>query len=572
MSFRITPASLMRNWRRLFAENGGNVTITFAVALIPLLALVGTAVDYSRASAIRTAMQSAADSTALAIAKTAASLTKKEVQDQAEAIFKGSFTRTDLGSLVITGTYSSEGGSTVTVTATGTMKTSFLGVMGISEMQLGTNAVTAWGNKRLRVALVLDTTGSMKYDGKMDALKTATNSLLDQLKAAATNPEDIYVSIIPFSKGINVDAATNKNATWIDWTDWEAEPPILAASKPSNWDYVGPGSNCPFPYQNSWYGKIYTYGFGCAKSPNDADKNDIKYAVDQIPNSDSYKGYICPTINTDHNSTYKYKNGVMYNGCYDSTPKPDKVTTGSGANCDGKTNCTCTGNGSKKTCTQAFPNQYDHKWISKARSTWNGCIADRGLAAGPSDDYDRVVTAPGSTAASKFPAEQYASCSPIVQGLSREWTTMKTFVQNLYPNGSTNQPIGLAWGWLSLVGGGPFTVPAKVAGYEYQDVVILLSDGLNTQDRWYGDGYNTSTAVDYRMYDSTRGGIGTCANVKAKATLYTIHVNTDGSPTSQLLKNCASTKEHFFTATAASQIQTVFNEIGSNLSQLRIAK
>jgi Flp pilus assembly protein TadG len=572
MSFRITLASLVNNARRLFAENGGNVTITFAVALVPLLGLVGTAVDYSRASAIRTAMQAAADSTALALSKNATSLTKEQIEAQAIALFKASFPRTDIGGLTITGTYSSEGGSTVTVTATGTMKTTFLAAMGISDMQLGTKAVTAWGNKRLRVALVLDTTGSMNSDGKMDALKSATYSLLDQLKAAATNPEDIYVSIIPFSKGVNADAAANRNATWIDWTDWEAEPPILAASKPSNWDNVGPGSDCPFPYQGSWYGKTYTYGFGCASSPNDADKNSISKAIDKIPNSGTYKGYICPTINTDHNNTYKYKNNVLYNGCYDSTPKPDKVTTGSGASCNGKSNCSCTGWGSNKKCTQTFPNQYDHAWIPNARSTWNGCIADRGLASGPSDDYDRVVTAPGSTAASKFPAEQYASCSPVVHGLSREWTTMKTFVQSLYPNGSTNQPIGLAWGWLSLVGGGPFTVPAKTAGYEYQDVIILLSDGLNTQDRWYGDGYNTSTAVDYRMYDSTQGGIGTCANVKAKATLYTIHVNTDGAPTSQLLKNCASSKDHFFTATAASQIQTVFNEIGSNLSQLRIAK
>ena len=41
-----------------------------------------------------------------------------------------------------------------------------------------------WGNTRLRVALVLDNTGSMADDGKMTALKTATNNLLTQLKSA----------------------------------------------------------------------------------------------------------------------------------------------------------------------------------------------------------------------------------------------------------------------------------------------------------------------------------------------------------------------------------------------------
>ena len=54
----------------------------------------------------------------------------------------------------------------------------------------------------------------------MTALKTATKSLLDQLKAAAATHGDVYVSIIPFVKDVNV-GTTNYNATWIDWTDWD---------------------------------------------------------------------------------------------------------------------------------------------------------------------------------------------------------------------------------------------------------------------------------------------------------------------------------------------------------------
>jgi hypothetical protein len=36
---------------------------------------------------------------------------------------------------------------------------------------------STWGNTRLRVALVLDDTGSMANDGKMDALKIASRNL-----------------------------------------------------------------------------------------------------------------------------------------------------------------------------------------------------------------------------------------------------------------------------------------------------------------------------------------------------------------------------------------------------------
>jgi len=56
-------------------------------------------------------------------------------------------------------------------------------------------SVSTWGNTRLRVALVLDNTGSMASDGKMDALKTASHNLLTQLQQAAVHPEDVYVSV-----------------------------------------------------------------------------------------------------------------------------------------------------------------------------------------------------------------------------------------------------------------------------------------------------------------------------------------------------------------------------------------
>jgi hypothetical protein len=148
---------------------------------------------------------------------------------------------------------------------------------------------------------------------------------------------------------------------------------------------------------------------------------------------------------------------------------------------------------------------------------------------------------------------------------------MTSLVNNMSPNGSTNQPIGLVWGWMSLAGGGPMTVPPMDSNYDYKQIIILLTDGLNTQDRWYGNGSSTSTSVDYRMVDSS--GNGTCANIKAAGiTLYTIQVNTGNDPTSTMLQNCASDSSKFFLLTTADQIVTTFQQIGTNLTQLRVAK
>ena len=108
---------------------------------------------------------------------------------------------------------------------------------------------------------------------------------------------------------------------------------------------------------------------------------------------------------------------------------------------------------------------------------------------------------------------------------------MNTLVNNMSPAGNTNQAIGLQLGWLSLVGGGPFTVPPMDPNYQYTEVIILLTDGLNTQNRWY------STQDRYRCIAQAM----TCANIKAAdIDLYTIQVNTGGDPTSTLLQNCAS--------------------------------
>ncbi len=55
---------LARQWRAFGEAEGGNVAIIFGMSLIPLVGLVGAAVDYSQANSVRSAMQTAADSTA----------------------------------------------------------------------------------------------------------------------------------------------------------------------------------------------------------------------------------------------------------------------------------------------------------------------------------------------------------------------------------------------------------------------------------------------------------------------------------------------------------------------------
>jgi Flp pilus assembly protein TadG len=538
-------ARLRRCLHKFVACERGNVVFTFALATIPMIGFVGAAVDYSRANSAKAAMQAAVDSTALMLSRDVSTLSASDLNQKSGAYFNAQFHHTDVSNLVVTPTYTTSGGAQLVLTATGSVNTSFMRVLGQNNLNISVSSTVKWGNTRLRVALVLDTTGSMDDAGKIGALKTATKNLLTQLQGAAAQNGDVYVSIIPFSKGVNLDSV-NYNSSWIDWTEWEDEPPYIKTNKPSNWDDTGPGDSCPF--SNS------SHGFRCQVNPTNGSS-----ATSDIPSSGTYRGYICPTI--DNGNKLDRKASVYYNGCYNSVQSTRTISSGSSASCGWTSNCSCSGWGSSKVCTQTY---WSHTWIKNARSTWNGCVTDRGTANAPSSsNYDQNVTAPTvGDAATLYAAEQYSSCSAAAMGLNYNWSTMTTMINNLNANGNTNQGIGLQVGWMSLVGRGPFTAPAMDSNYQYSQVIILMSDGLNTQNRWY----TSQSSIDTR--EAT-----TCTNAKAAGiTIYAIQVNTGGDPLQTVMQNCASTPDKFFMLTSANAMISTFQQIGTALSNLRVAK
>jgi len=147
--------------------------------------------------------------------------------------------------------------------------------------------------------------------------------------------------------------------------------------------------------------------------------------------------------------------------------------------------------------------------------------------------------------------------------LSYDWAGMKNLIDSLYPAGNTNQGIGIAHGWQSLVGGGPYPAPPpEDSRYKYTKAIVLMSDGLNTEDRWY----TNQNQIDARE-------AMTCTNAKAAGyVIYTVQVNTGGDATSTVLQNCASTTDKFTEIKSATQLVSTFNSIGTSLSNLRIAQ
>jgi Mg-chelatase subunit ChlD len=190
------------------------------------------------------------------------------------------------------------------------------------------------------------------------------------------------------------------------------------------------------------------------------------------------------------------------------------------------------------------------------QSSWQGCVQDRDQ---PNDTLD---TAPGSSSSTKYPA---VSCSgvtsimPLTDVLDTTgFASLNSKIDAMNPSGNTNVTIGLVWGWHALSKGEPMTQGSDPAP-DKDKVIVLLTDGDNTQNRWTTSG----SSIDART-------AAACTNVKgANIKIYTIRV-IDGD--ANLLRTCATKTSMYYEVSQASQLNTVFTSIAQTLANLRIAK
>ncbi len=223
----------------------------------------------------------------------------------------------------------------------------------------------------------------------------------------------------------------------------------------------------------------------------------------------------------------------------------------------------------------------------------------------------------GDTTASGFAS--YTSTAPDVRGPNRGCPTPIVPLTNdlnvLSPavdamrhwnGGGTNQAEGLAWGWRVLSPTAPFTEGAAYG--ETRKIIVLMSDGENTNvgtDAVYQSDYS---AFNYRgLWDEYADGsllgaiVGQlrgilnslyrrnihsraqfvnhindrerllCENIKREdIVIYTVLFRETDQTTENLMRNCATSSDHFFRADSQEELQQVFTAIGSGIGQLRL--
>jgi uncharacterized protein YegL len=208
--------------------------------------------------------------------------------------------------------------------------------------------------------------------------------------------------------------------------------------------------------------------------------------------------------------------------------------------------CSKSGNNTQSACSSK-----GGTWTPKNRSAWNGCVYDRDQ----NNDVQAVATA--GTAATKFRANQAANCPAAMMPLSEDWTALHAKIDTMTAAGNTNVTIGLAWAWQSLSPVAPLNAPEPQP--DLDKVIILLTDGENTQNRWT----SSTSSIDSRTQKA-------CDNAKAgNIKLYTVRVINGNA---NLLRKCATKADMYYDVERADELNVVFKSIAQNLANLRIAR
>jgi Flp pilus assembly protein TadG len=196
---------------RFGLDRRGNVAVIFALAILPVMTMVGIAIDYSRANQLLGKLQAAGDAASVgSIAKTSAAFvaagtmtTDGEItvgETDAAKIFNGNLsgvTGVTVSSLtpVVTKT-----GSTLTsvISYTATIPTTFMSVMGKSSLTLnGTSTSTANIPQYVDFYVLLDNSPSMGVGATPTDVATMVNNTSDQCAFAChdLNNSNNYYSL-----------------------------------------------------------------------------------------------------------------------------------------------------------------------------------------------------------------------------------------------------------------------------------------------------------------------------------------------------------------------------------------
>ena len=198
-----------------------------------MMIAAGAAIDTVRINREQVAFDAAVDSAALAVAaddraslsglsESQAATRIAELEAYAKKYMEENYTP-QFGSNPVMDVHIDITGQYIELTAAHDFPTTIMSLTGIDKINLVATSQIMKAMRPIELALVMDTTGSMATDNKIDGAKTAARDLLNTVYGGtlAQVPESEYlrVALVPFAAGVRLNpSAYDFNLGWIDTT------------------------------------------------------------------------------------------------------------------------------------------------------------------------------------------------------------------------------------------------------------------------------------------------------------------------------------------------------------------
>lgn len=526
---------MIQHFHRFLSDRGGNIAIIFALALLPLLAAIGAAVDYNRAMNSRQKLSTSLDAALLAFGRSG-----PEDEDEAQEFVHG-YIEQQLLATHYQGSWALDSfefsGNQITATVSGELPTAIMGLMGVDSIDYGTSSTVIREQKRVELALVLDNTGSMGSSGKIGALRDAASKLVEIMYDGANAEDNVKIALVPFVTSVNIKAPSDFS---MDWMDTEGKSKFH-------------GINFDESLTNENY-----YSGGRRKKKGNKKKSD-----EPLP--------------ANHFDLFDGITNASWKGCVEARPEPYD------------TNDTAPSSGNPDTLWVPWfwPDEPD-----SGSSFHNDYMDD--LYKGDDDEkqaftgkYNKhsgsIDETPSNTSGPN------KSCGQPILPLTNDEDDLLDDIDDMTPwNGSgTNIAQGLVWGWRVLSPSEPFTEGVPYSQTDTLKALVLLSDGENVV-------VNQSNSLNYSDYNGynylSNDRLGThstsqaakqvndkvediCDEVKERdIRVYTILFDLNSSSLRTLFRNCATDPSLYFDNPSPSQLEDVFESIAYDLSNLRLAQ
>lgn len=567
----------------LRANRRGNVTTIVALSILPTVAAVGGGVDFANVLNARARLQDAADSAAIAAAlDTSGQLTTQQsVADKAfKANIEGANLASAAGSLAPT---TENNVQMMNYSATAKVPTYVLGLVGISGVDIGAFSKAGVTINTAEIAFVLDNTGSMAQNNKMTQLKASLDSVLSTLvDSSGKNLGKTKVALVPFDTQValsNTSGMTGYAGNFGNVTQVYSCASLTSAKC----DAITSAANNLCSWVSSNYGS--TAGTSCSTNTASYTRtsNSGNYYVFSSATFNN-PGYGCNRNCNGYSSSWRYitvyrlayysvggstasqQNNASYDSSYYSYSSPASPNSWDLNNASQYSQYSGTvtyayptagGYGSTATTVYKDNNTItsNDDLLGVGTANWSGCVIDR------TQPYDTQSDAPVSTNASTlYPAAKCATNSLLpIMDLTTDIATARTYAQKMTPAGNTNITIGIQWGMEVLSPTAPFSTGAQFTDKTVSKYMIVLTDGLNTQNRWT----TKSTDIDARTALA-------CKAVKDLGiTLFTVRLEQGNS---DMLSACASKSGYYYNLSNASEISGALGGIMKSIKKIRLTQ